>query len=202
MQTRLQEENEQPMHKRRLKNLIESRSLQLCIVAFALCLMPYSAKSAPLKAGVAKVDITPPAGVLMWGYFDRLTPSKATLDALYARVLVLETGGTRLALVALDLGRTFGPASLAHLREAAIKSSGISYLVVVASHTHAGPVIMDEYPSGQVPAWETADLEKIEAAIDEARRHAVDARLGAGHGVAYIGYNRRRVNPDGTVTMF
>ena len=190
------------MHKRRLRNLLDSRSPHLCIVAFALCLMPYSAKSAPLKAGVAKVDITPPTGVLMWGYFDRLTPSKATLDPLYARVLVLEVGETRLALVALDLGRAFGPASLARLREAARKSSGISYLVVVASHTHAGPVIQDEYAAGQVPAWETADLEKIEAAIDEARAHAVEARLGADRGVAYIGYNRRRVNPDGTVTMF
>ena len=190
------------MHKRRLRNLLDSRSPHICIVAFALCLMPYSADGAPLKAGVAKVDITPPTGVLMWGYFDRLTPSKATLDPLYARVLVLEVGETRLALVALDLGRTFGPASLARLREAASKSSGISYLVVVASHTHAGPVIQDEYAAGQVPAWETADLEKIEAAIDEAHEHAVEARLGAGRGVAYIGYNRRRVNPDGTVTMF
>jgi len=190
------------MHKRRLRNLLDSRSPHICIVAFALCLMPYSADGAPLKAGVAKVDITPPTGVLMWGYFDRLTPSKATLDPLYARVLVLEVGETRLALVALDLGRAFGPASLARLREAARKSSGISYLVVVASHTHAGPVIQDEYPAGQVPAWETADLEKIEAAIDEARAHAVEARLGADRGVAYIGYNRRRVNPDGTVTMF
>jgi len=190
------------MHQRRLRNLLKSRSLHLRILTLALCLMSHSAKGAPLKAGVAKVDITPPTGVLMWGYFDRLTPSKATLDPLYARVLVLEAGETRLALVALDLGRAFGPASLARLREAARKSSGISYLLVVASHTHAGPVIQDEYPSGQVPAWETADLDKIEAAIDEAHQRAVEARLGAGHGVAYIGYNRRRVNSDGTVTMF
>src|SRR5438128_1307914 len=100
------------MHQGRLRNLLEFGSPHLCIVAFALCLMPYSADGAPLKAGVAKVDITPPTGVLMWGYFDRLTPSKATLDPLYARVLVLEVGETRLALVALDLGRAFGPASL------------------------------------------------------------------------------------------
>src|SRR5438093_7285378 len=96
------------MHQRRLRNLLKSRSLHLRILTFALCLMSHSAKGAPLKAGVAKVDITPPTGVLMWGYFDRLTPSKATLDPLYARVLVLEAGETRLALVALDLGRAFG----------------------------------------------------------------------------------------------
>jgi neutral/alkaline ceramidase-like enzyme len=177
-------------------------SLSLRLLFLALFVMPHSATGASLKAGVAKVDITPPAGTLMWGYFDRLTPAKSTLDPLYARVLVLETGETRLALVALDLGRTFGPASLAHIREAARKSSGISHVLVVAAHTHAGPVILDEYPSGKVPAWETADLSKIGQAIDEAHRHAVEARLGTGRGVAYISYNRRRVNPDGTVTMF
>src|SRR5437899_10137775 len=131
----------------------------LCVLILAR-----PAQGATLKAGVSKVDITPPAGLPMWGYGSRKSPSTGTLDPLFARVLVLEAGETRLALVALDLGRCFGPASLARLREAARKSSGISYLLVVASHTHAGPVIQDEYPSGQVPAWETADLDKIEAA--------------------------------------
>lgn len=154
-----------------------------------------------LKAGVAKVDITPPAGEKMWGYFDRLTPAQGTLDPLYARVLVLESGEKRLALVDLDLGRTFGPASIQRLREAARKSSGISYVLVQATHTHAGPVILDDYPAG-APAWENAAIEKIGAAIDDAHQRAVEARLGTGYGATYIGYNRRRVNPDGTVTMF
>lgn len=177
-------------------------SLGLVVACLTLVLAPQVARGAALKAGVAKVDITPPAGVQMWGYFDRLTGAVSTLDPLYARVLVLETGETRLALVALDLGRTFGPAALERIREAARKSSGMSYVLVAASHTHAGPVILDAYPDGQTPAWETADLEKIEKAIDEAHQHAVDAQLGTGHGVVYIGYNRRRVNPDGSVTMF
>jgi len=173
-------------------------ALVLCLPAL---LIPVSLRGATLRAGVAKVDITPPPGEKMWGYFNRLAPAKGTLDPLYARVLVLEVGEKRLALVVLDLGRTFGPASLERIREAARKASGISYVLVQATHTHAGPVILDEYPSG-VPAWERAAIEKIGRAIDEAYQHAVEARLGAGAGVAYIGYNRRRVNPDGTVTMF
>jgi len=108
-------------------------------------------------------------------------------------------GDRRLAYVDLDLGRTFGPASLERLRDAA-KQSGIGYLIVQATHTHAGPVVMDHYPSG-TPAWETAALGKIEHAIQQADEHAVPVRLGVGYGQAYIGYNRRRVNPDGTVTM-
>lgn len=175
-------------------------------VGFALWLwaltVATSVEGAALRAGAAKVDITPPTGVAMWGYSNRKSSSTGTLDPLYARVLVLEAGETRLAIVDLDLGRAFGAASLAHLREAAKKTSGISYALVAATHTHSGPVIQDEYPANAVPAWETAALEKIAKAIEEACGRLVEARLGTGDGVAYIGHNRLRVNPDGTVTWF
>jgi neutral/alkaline ceramidase-like enzyme len=178
------------------------RVLKLGLI-LGLCAFSYpaSAHAQSLKAGVAKVDITPPVGEKMWGYFNRLTPAQGILDPLYARVLVLEVGEKRLALVDLDLGRTFSPASIQRLREAAQKSSEISYVLVQATHTHAGPVILDEYPSGP-PAWETADVDKVGQAIADAHQHAVESRLGTGYGDTYIGYNRRRVNPDGTVTMF
>ena len=72
---------------------------------------------AALRAGVARAEITPPAGEQMWGYEDRRQPATGMLDPLYARVLVLEAGPEsaprRLALVTLDLGRSFGPGSLA-----------------------------------------------------------------------------------------
>ncbi len=171
------------------------------VLAFTLVLIVSSASSgAVMKAGVARVDITPPPGVQMWGYFNRLTPAQGTIDPLYARVLVLEAASERIALVDLDLGRTFGPKSLEELRQAVRRSSGINGLVVDAIHTHAGPVIMDNYPSG-TPAWETGALTKIEQAIQKAQQEAVPVRQGIGHGVAFIGYNRRQVNPDGSVTM-
>lgn len=161
-----------------------------------------SAQAAGLKAGVAKVEITPPLGEKMWGYAARKEPAKGVLDPLYARVLVLEAGEKKLGLVVLDLGRPFGPAQIDRLRATARQSSGISYLLVQATHTHSGPVILDEYAANAVPAWETAALEKISKAIDDAAQHTVEAKLGTGDGVVYIGYNRIRVNPDGTVTMF
>jgi hypothetical protein len=138
----------------------------------------------------------------MWGFAARVSPATGTLDPLWARVLVLEVGERRLALVALDLGRPFGPGSLARLREGVKESSGISYVLVVASHTHSGPAIKDEYPPGGTPLWESVAIEKIARAIDAAHEQAEEARLGAGHGTAYIAHNRRRANPDGTVTWF
>jgi len=172
----------------------------IVFLALVLPLVAWHANAAEMKAGVARVNITPPVGVQMWGYFNRLKGAEGTIDPLYARVLVLEAGEQRLAYVDLDLGRTFGPASINRLRQAAKQSSGINCLIVQATHTHAGPVVMDAYPSGP-PAWETAALEKIGQAIHDAHDHAVPVRVGTGYGKAYIGYNRRRLNPDGTITM-
>jgi len=158
--------------------------------------------AAALKAGVAKVDITPPLGLPMYGYASRKGGASAVLDPLMARVLVLEVGEKRLALVVLDLGRVFAPAWIERLRAASREKGGISYVLVAAIHTHSGPAIRDEYPPRESPDWETGVLEKVEAAILEAHGHAVEARLGVGYGVTDIGHNRLRVNPDGTVTWF
>ncbi|PYU99191.1 MAG: hypothetical protein DMG26_16900, partial [Acidobacteria bacterium] len=132
---------------------------------------------------MAKVDITPPPGQLLYGYSERRTPAQGTLDPLYARVLVLEAGENRLAWVDLDLGRPFGPESIREIREAARNSSRISCLLVEATHTHSGPVVMDAY-RGARPAWETAAIGKIERAISEAAGRLVEARIGTGYGEA------------------
>ena len=58
-----------------------------------------------LKGGVARVEITPQIGLPMYGYRNRSGPSQGVLDPLYARVLALEAGETRLAIVTLDLAR-------------------------------------------------------------------------------------------------
>jgi Neutral/alkaline non-lysosomal ceramidase, N-terminal len=177
------------------------RGVQVIGVALLAFVFTALAKADSLKAGVAKVDITPPPELLLWGFENRKAPATGTRDPLYARVLVLDSGGTRLALVALDLGRCFGPDSMKRLRDGARQRSGISYVLAVASHTHSAPVISDYYQQG-TPPWETATLGKILNAIDEASQHTDEARLGVGYGVAYIGHNRLRHNPDGTVSWF
>lgn len=178
----------------------------IAVCAFALFLLTNTIDlhAASFKAAVAKVDITPPSGLAMYGFFDRIRDNKlstGTLDPLYARVLVIEVEDKRLALVTLDLGRTFNERELAHLRQDLNKSTGISYLIVTASHTHSGPNLLDEYPGNRAPAWEAAALEKIGAAVQEATRHLADARIGTGRGQVYIGYNRRQVQAGGVVRM-
>ena len=81
------------------------------------------------------------------------------MDPLEARILVLEAGEQKLALITLDLGRDFGPASLAKLEENVRRTTGISHFFITASHTHSGPKFLYEYPPGRTPEWETAALE-------------------------------------------
>jgi neutral ceramidase len=156
---------------------------------------------AELRAGVAKVEITPKTHEPLWGFEDRTDPATGTLDPLYARILVLEAGGRRIAIVAADLGRSFGEPSLDHLKAVVSKSSGISCLLLTATHTHAAPVIKDEY-DGAPPEWERTALDAIAAGIKTASDNLQEARIGSGTGSVFIGHNRLRVNDDGTVSWF
>jgi neutral ceramidase len=171
-----------------------------CCAALTVAACTCIASAADLRAGIAKVEITPPPGQQMWGYESRTNPATGTLDPLYARLLVLEAKNRRIGLVALDLGRVFGPDSLDQLRAAAARN-GISCLLVTASHTHSGPVVQDEYRNG-TPAWERKALSRIEDSLQRAASNLVDVRLGVGIGRSYIGHNRLKVNENGTVSWF
>lgn len=173
------------------------RALVIILFSVAIAFLPVSAMAADgLRGGVARVDITPPPGLEMWGFAARKSPSAGTLDPLFARVLVLQAGTNRLALVTLDLGRSFGSDSLAKLRDRARRESGISLVIATASHTHSGPVISDQYVNNAVPAWESDAIDKISRAIHEASEHLVEVRIGAGYGITYIGYNRLETKLD------
>ncbi len=92
-----------------------------------------------LRAGAAVADITPPVGGLMDGYGGRFEGSKGVHDALMARVVVLERGGTRIAIVSCDLLGMHRDIT-ARIRERAV-AQGIAPegVVVAATHDHAGP---------------------------------------------------------------
>lgn len=163
-----------------------------------------SASGAELRAGAARADITPPAGLPLYGFFSRIRKNEVatgTRDPLFARVLVLEAGKTRVVLVTLDLGRTFDDPAMDRLKALLRGQDGISDVILTASHTHSGPNIIDVNPPADVTAWEKAAVEKIGAAVKDACHHLERVRIGTGYGSAFIGYNRRVVNADGSVRM-
>lgn len=96
--------------------------------------------STRLVAGVREIDITPPPGLPTYGYsMSGRTKAHGYWTRLKARIIVLQSGSVRTALVQLDLGAS---SDLLHRRLAArLASSGIGpdRLLMATTHTHGGP---------------------------------------------------------------
>ena len=177
--------------------------LMVCfaIVILANLLTDHSVMAKEFRAAAVKADITPTDMVDLWGYSDRTGPATSTHDPLYAKILLLDDGTSRLAWVTLDLGRPFGNDSMKVVRDRVEKSAQVTHVCFSASHTHSAPVISESYEPGQRPAWETAALDKIALAIEAGATKLEPALIGTGHGSVFIGHNRRFVQPDGKVKM-
>ena len=81
--------------------------IAICAMALLVGYAPPSQsgeREMTLKAGVAKVDITPPVGGYMAGSL-RKRVSKTIGTPLYAKALVLDNGETQIGFLALDLFR-------------------------------------------------------------------------------------------------
>jgi neutral ceramidase len=88
-----------------------------------------------LRAGAAKVALSPPFPVVVAGYSPpRPEASQAELP-VYARALVLESGGARVGVVSLEL-LFVTPEIVAKVRERATRA-GVPEVLVVATHTHS-----------------------------------------------------------------
>ena len=123
------------------------RTLTATIVALSMTIVGAPAKQTaapPLQAGLAEVEITPPIGYRMDGYFtERL--STGVKDPLMAKALVFQQGDTKTALVVCDLLGV--PQTLTReVRARAAARTGIpaANIAVTATHTHTGPLFSGE----------------------------------------------------------
>lgn len=173
----------------------------LAVLALVVALgMPAGARGADkLRAGAARVDITPPTGFALWGYAARKdAPSTGVLDPLRARALVLAVGKQRMALVSLDLGRAPTRAVTAAIR-ARVKAAGIGTIFLVASHTHHGPVIeLDNWPTPKTSYVRSLER-KLGDVILEANKSLRPARIGVASKQVTLNRNRHSKRPDAVV---
>src|ERR1044071_5744464 len=115
--------------------------LLLTLTAFAL-----RADTVPLRAGVARVEITPAAFMPMYGYANRKCgPANGTHDPLFAKALVLEAGDSRIAIVTMDLGAIVSE----NLRQTVASKLNIPVLLLSVSHDHSAPSFL---PYGSNPS--------------------------------------------------
>jgi hypothetical protein len=157
---------------------------------FFLVFLPIAAAE-ELKAGAAKVDITPPLGFPMWGYGARHDAgSTGVLDPLKARALVLAIGSEKIALVSLDLGRAPTRQSTQAIRVKVKAAAGVEHLFLVGSHTHHGPVIeLDDWPSPKNSYVRELE-QKLANVIIEADKNLRPAKVGIAS--KEVPFNRNR----------
>ncbi len=161
-------------------------------MAYLLMLVLAATAPAPrLRAGVARVDITPAGtGGAMYGYPNPERKATGVHDPLFAKVLVLEAAGSRLAIVTMDIGSI-----VSHdLRKKVADELGIPHLLLAASHSHSAPA----FPLPPEASPYLAEVEeKLFAALSRAGSSMFDARVGVGRGAAPLGYNRLLMRDDG-----
>jgi len=163
-----------------------------------------------IKAGCARVDITPPVGVWLSGYGSRKKPSEAISDPLFAKAIVLDDGQNKIAIVSTDL--LWIPLDItAEIRQIVKKKIGLpeSNVLVCATHTHFGPKIdkirkdWPDTPASKVDKSYVKKLtQKISESILTAANNTRPVKLGMVKGeISEIVYNRRTKRPDGKVAM-
>jgi neutral ceramidase len=193
---------------------MRANRLSVICLAILFLLAGQAAAAEPLKAGVAVVDITPPPGYRMAGYYNERR-NTGTHDPLLAKAIVFQQGDVKAALVECDIVNMPAAVSAA-ARTRAEKSTGIParHITVAATHSHTGPLFSGPLrklwneqavaKSGSDAAeafdYPTALVERIAQAIEQAAKNARPVKLAAGVGEeTRLAFNRRFHMKAGTV---
>jgi len=131
------------------------------------------------RAGAFAADITPRQWPvrLIGGYEEPLAESAH--DPLHARALVLDDGGTRIAIVVVD--SCFLPRALDdRARARAEKATGIPgrHMLIAATHTHSAPPAKPEGASTVELAYQELLEQQIAQAVIEANKRLEPAQIG------------------------
>ncbi len=163
---------------------------------------------AELRVGTAAVNINPPNGIPLAGYYQE-RGSQGVLDNLYANAVVLDDGQTRVALVVCDL-ISLPRHTVVDARKRIEEQTGISggNVMLSATHSHTGPVlkrgsVRDDLDGGSsdLAVKYTARLPNLIAqAVAEANGKRTSAHAAYAHEFEErLSYCRRFWMKDGTV---
>ena len=161
-----------------------------------------------LRAGISQCDITPPLGVRLAGYPHFPRENIGVHDPLYATAFYLANGKTECVFVTLDI-LFFSKKYVNDIRGRVNRACGIpeKQILICCSHTHSGPWAAGncelEATAGDSedidPVYLKNLLDKITAAILQAKTSAFDAEIGFGekHCGAEVGIGGNRRDKNG-----
>lgn len=179
------------------------------VVLSLICFSTYAqgpVEAGRLRAGAAKVDITPAADAAlpMSGYAGRTQGFTRIHDDLNVRAVVIDDGAAQAALVGIEVvGISSSLWDQIAKRVTAETRIPQENLLLAAIHTHAAPAIgtYGERAEGEVATKRAAYIQKLEDAVVGAVRQAKDrlqpAKMGFGAGTANVNTNRRAKDGEG-----
>jgi neutral ceramidase len=157
-----------------------------------------------LRAGTAKIDITPSIPVKLYGYSSRKTYSEGIHDPLSARAVVFENNGKKFVLVSTDIG-SYGSEVFAVIQKSILEKFNLkeSELFLSTIHSHSAPILSLDAETGDPNNIEfTKTLQqKLLTVISEAFNNLKPVQIGIGTGSSPVGSNRREMRPDGSITL-
>ena len=158
---------------------------------------------ASLKAGIARVDITPAGPIWMSGYAARTHASEGVLTPLWAKALALESSPAgRIVIVTTDVVGI--PRSIAdEVARRVGKQYGLkrSQFLSNASHTHTGPMVWPNLSNlavlpaeerDKLPGYSRKFTDALVTVIGAALQDLAPAAVEFGQGSAGFAINRRR----------
>ncbi|RFS26672.1 hypothetical protein DVR12_02460 [Chitinophaga silvatica] len=139
------------------------------------------AENGKLMAGTSRINITPKTDQLIH-------------DSVYARSLVLDLNGQRLAFVSLDL-----PIFTSERLEQLCKQQfNISKVILSSSHNHSAPMVDNKINASESSPFQPYYEAQIMKVIGEAVAHMFPAKIAAGKSTfPQLGFNRLIVREDG-----
>jgi neutral ceramidase len=189
---------------------MKSKKLLLLAAAALVC---FAAEGQPakstgtagsLKAGTARIDITPEIPVILYGYASRKTPSEGVHDHLFARAVAFENGGRKLVMVSSDIG-SYTDTLYSVIRKSIMDRCGLreSEFFLAAIHSHSSPVAsldINKISASNVQYTKSL-VKKLIAVTGDALKNLKPVTTGAGVGYSPVGSNRREMASDGSIVL-
>jgi hypothetical protein len=181
--------------------------LFLTAILFLLRCFDPALPAAELKAGFGSADITPEVGggkpVYIAGY-GMGREATGVHDPLFARCVVLESAGQRIAIASVDLVGLQFP----QVQAIRAKLPHLAYVLVASTHNHEGPDVIgiwgrNPFHRGVDQAYLDLVVNRVVEAIQHAEKNLqpVSAAFGTAEDESLVGDSRQPYVKDGVIRV-
>jgi neutral ceramidase len=178
---------------------------KVTIIVFVIVSMQFAfsgtkvfSQNAVLKAGIAKIDITPTESLYMGGYDEscRTGPSDGAYGKIYIRSLVFDDNISRVVFIEGDLV-SLPPEDYDPIRKLIAKETGIPFENIMLGfvHNHATPYPDEKNKNSN---WAKQLNNKFVTSVKDAIANLEPVKIGGGLGKSSIAMNRRKRMEDTT----